>query len=76
MKKVQCKFDVSFNLNLKDEEKLCMDSLNDFKKDLEGFVYEWVYGVGSGVFLANGKGYDTDIFPTRVKVRKTIDKGS
>jgi hypothetical protein len=62
------KFEVSFNLNTASGEKLDMDSIRNFRDMLEGFVRNW--SGENGYFYAHADHYDTDIFPTSIKVRR------
>lgn len=68
MNKKTFKFEVSFNLNLVDGEKLDNTSMRAFKNQLFNFVQEWngyhghFYGYDS--YLG-----DRDINPTAIKVK-------
>lgn len=69
MNKNTFKFEVSFNLNTADGEKLDPKSIQDFRDALEGYVHEW--SGYHGYFYAYAKNYDRDVTPTNVKVKKT-----
>lgn len=70
MNKNTFKFEVSFNLNTVDGEKLDRKSIQDFKDSLEGFVRSW--NGQDGYFYSFGSEYgDRDVTPTNVKVKKT-----
>lgn len=70
------KFEVSFNLNTLKGEKLDLDSIKEFRKALEAYVDDYngyhgsfyAYSDGDG---KDGVGYDTDIDPTNIKVKRT-----
>lgn len=66
------KFEVSFNLKTQKGEKLDQNSINEFQKCLQAYVED--YNGYHGSFYAyadtpNG-GYDTDIDPTNIQVKK------
>jgi hypothetical protein len=61
-------FEVSFNLNTANDEKLDWRSIQDFRDSLEGFVRSW--NGHDGYFYAYGPGHDTDIDPTAIKVKR------
>ena len=69
MNKNTFKFEVSFNLNTVDGEKLDRKSIQDFKDSLEGFVRSW--NGQDGYFYSFGSEYgDRDIEPTAIKVKR------
>lgn len=68
MKRNKFTFEVSFNLNTEDGEKLDMDSIRNFRKMLEDYVTEW--SGEHGYFYAHASHYDTDVYPTCIKVRR------
>jgi hypothetical protein len=69
MNKNTFKFEVSFNLNTVDGEKLDRESIQDFRDCLEGFVRTW--NGQQGFFYSFGSEYgDRDIEPTALKVKR------
>lgn len=62
------KFEVSFNLNTLKGEKLDLDSVKEFQKCLEAYVED--YNGYHGSFYAYADGYDTDIDPTNIQVKR------
>jgi hypothetical protein len=69
MNKNTFKFEVSFNLNTVDGEKLDRESIQDFRDCLEGFVRTW--NGQQGFFYSFGSEYgDRDIDPTAIKVKR------
>jgi hypothetical protein len=71
MNKNTFKFEVTFNLNTVDGEKLDRRSIQDFKDSLEGFVRSW--NGKDGYFYSFGSEYgDRDIEPTAIKVKKLV----
>jgi hypothetical protein len=62
------KFEVSFNLKTQKGEKLDVDSIKEFQKALEAYVED--YNGYHGSFYAYADGYDTDIDPTNIQVKK------
>jgi hypothetical protein len=71
MNKNTFKFEVSFNLNTVDGEKLDRRSIQDFRDSLEGFVRTW--NGENGYFYSYGSEYgDRDIDPTALKVKRVL----
>jgi hypothetical protein len=68
MKKNKFKFEVSFNLNTLDDEKLDKCSIKQFELALFDFVYN--YAGEQGYFYTYSKDSDEDILPTSVKVKQ------
>ena len=64
------RFEVSFDLNTDKGEKLDMDSVRQFRDSLEHFVRSW--SGQEGYFYAYAKGYDTDVIPSYIKVKKLV----
>jgi hypothetical protein len=66
------KFEVSFSLKTLKGEKLDLDSIKEFQKCLEAYVED--YNGYHGSFYAyndgNNVGYDTDIDPTNIRVKR------
>jgi hypothetical protein len=62
------KFEVSFDLNTSEGEKLDMRSLREFRDMLEGYVRSW--SGEHGYFYAYHDGYDTDITPSNIKIKR------
>jgi len=71
MNKNTFKFEVSFNLNTVDGEKLDRRSIQDFRDSLEGFVRSW--SGHDGYFYSYDSEYgDRDIEPTAIKVKRAL----
>jgi len=71
MNKNTFKFEVSFNLNTVDGEKLDRRSIQDFRDSLEGFVRTW--NGENGYFYSYGSEYgDRDIDPTALKIKRVL----
>ncbi len=71
MNKNTFKFEVSFNLNTVDGEKLDRRAIQDFRDSLEGFVRTW--NGENGYFYSYGSEYgDRDIDPTALKVKRVL----
>lgn len=68
MKKNTLKFELTFNLNTSKGEILDQDSIKDFQQSLQCYIEEWNGYHGS--FYAYSDGYDTDIDPTAIKVKR------
>jgi hypothetical protein len=68
MKKNTFKFEVSFNLNTNKGETLDQESIKDFQKALEAYVED--FNGYHGSFYAYADGYDTDIDPTNIQVKR------
>jgi hypothetical protein len=68
MKKNKFKFEVSFNLNTFDDEKLDKHSIKQFELALFDFVYN--YAGEQGYFYTYSKDSDGDVLPTSVKVKQ------
>lgn len=68
MKKNKFKFEVSFNLNTIDDEKLDKLSIKTFERDLFDFVYN--YAGEQGYFYTYTKYSDGEVIPTNIKVKQ------
>jgi hypothetical protein len=68
MKKNKFKFEVSFNLNINDDEKLDKYSITQFKN----YLLDWVrcYAVEEGAFYTYSIDSDGEAYPTNIKVKK------
>jgi hypothetical protein len=68
MKKNKFKFEVSFNLNTIDDEKLDKLSIKTFECDLFDFVYN--YAGEQGCFYTYTKESDGEVYPTNIRVKR------
>lgn len=68
MKKNKFKFEVNFNLNTFDDEKLDKYSVTQFKNDLFDFVRR--YAGEEGTFYKYSKNSDGEAYPTSIKVKQ------
>ena len=68
MKNNKFKFEVSFNLNTCDDEKLDKHSVTQFKNDLLDFVRR--YAGEEGTFYTYSKNSDGEAYPTSIKVKQ------
>lgn len=62
------KFEVSFDLNIYKGETLQKGSIEEFRRQLKEFVFE--YAGERGYFYVYGKGYDADVYPKNIKVKQ------
>jgi hypothetical protein len=72
MKKNKFKFEVSFNLNTVDDEKLDKHSIKQFERALFDFVNN--YAGEEGTFYTYSNDSDGEAFPTNIKVKQTVKK--
>lgn len=68
MKKNKFKFEVSFDLNINDDEKLDIHSIRSFKRTLDDFVRNW--SGGYGYFYTYSEYEDSDVLPTNIKIKQ------
>jgi uncharacterized protein involved in type VI secretion and phage assembly len=68
MKNNKFKFEVSFNLNTYDDEKLDKHSVTQFKNDLLDFVRR--YAGEEGTFYTYSSDSDSEAYPTSIKVKQ------
>jgi len=67
-KKNKFKFEISFNLETRGEEKLDKQSIKQFEIALYDFVNN--YAGYDGCFYVYSKDYDDEVLPTKLKVKK------
>jgi hypothetical protein len=72
MNKNKFKFEVTFNLNTVDDEKLDKHSIKQFERALFDFVNNYA-GV-EGTFYTYSNDSDGEAFPTNIKVKQTVKK--
>jgi hypothetical protein len=68
VKKNKFKFEISFNLNTYEGEKLDKSSIKQFHEDLNKFVRGWVGEYG--YFYTYSKDSDGETFPTNIKIKE------
>jgi hypothetical protein len=68
MKKNKFKFEVSFNLNTIDDEKLDKHSIKQFELALYDYVNNYAGEYGS--FYTYTKDSDGEVYPTSIKVKQ------
>jgi hypothetical protein len=70
MKKIKnsFKFEVSFDLNIYKGETLQKGSIEEFRRQLKEFVFE--YAGDRGYFYVYGKDYDVETIPKNIKVKQ------
>jgi len=68
MKNNKFKFEVSFNLNTCDDEKLDKYSVTQFRRELFDFVRR--YAGEEGTFYTYSKNSDGEAYPTSIKVKQ------
>jgi hypothetical protein len=71
MKKHKFKFEITFNLNTDNDEKLDKYSITEFKNELRNFVLR--YAGEEGTFYTYSKESDGEVYPTSIKVKQIKD---
>ena len=65
--KTTFKFEVTFNLHTSSQEKIDKESIKNFQDKLQQFVTNYAGEIGS--FYVYAKDYDTEVYPTKIKVK-------